>query len=265
MDNQNMPRVTEQADERAKLPLIEHPEPRVMAWTALEENAIRAAQYDAFDAGYRAALTRQVAPEAPAQEPYGYLHEASGTFICASAAKGPYGGMHHVSKMKPLFDRPAPATQQAGAACQIQGGICACAAPEACGHPIPAATTASTDDVQDSFEAWAMLHGGLPLDRAGDNLNTDDGLLHFPTYKFGRTEIAWRAWANRRAPAPSRDAARYRGWRDHMLAEDPKFVDAMQDSLPDEVGASRTPTAAEWDAAIDAAIAASAAEQKGPQ
>jgi hypothetical protein len=72
----------------------------------------------------------------------------------------------------------------------------------------PAATTASAStDVQASFEAWAMSHGGLPLDRAGDHLETDDGLLHFPTYKFGRTEIAWRAWANRRAPAPSQEAA----------------------------------------------------------
>jgi hypothetical protein len=61
------------------------------------------------------------------------------------------------------------------------------------------AAHAGATDAQDSFEAWAKSHGGLPLDRAGDHLKTDDDLLHFPTYKFGRTEIAWRAWANSRA------------------------------------------------------------------
>jgi hypothetical protein len=67
------------------------------------------------------------------------------------------------------------------------------------------------------------------------------------------------ALALARAPLPeqdddARDAARYRAWRDHMLANDPKFVDAMQDALPAGVGASREPTAAEWDAAVDAAM-----------
>jgi hypothetical protein len=70
-----------------------------------------------------------------------------------------------------------------------------------------AATTASASDMQDDFEKWAKSHGDLPLDHADDQLKTDDGLLHFPTYKFGRTEIAWRAWANRHAPAPSRETA----------------------------------------------------------
>lgn len=51
----------------------------------------------------------------------------------------------------------------------------------------------------------------------------------------------------------ARDAERYRAWRDNMLNEDPKFLDAMQDALPAEVGASRPPTAAEWDAALDIA------------
>jgi hypothetical protein len=75
----------------------------------------------------------------------------------------------------------------------------------------PAATTASaSEDVQADFESWARSHGGLSLDLAGDAMCTDDGLA-MPTYKFGRTEIAWRAFANRRAPAPSRDDAPTRG------------------------------------------------------
>jgi hypothetical protein len=51
---------------------------------------------------------------------------------------------------------------------------------------------------QSGFEAWANGHGGLPLDLAGNAMKTDDGLA-LPTYKFGRTEIAWRAWANKPA------------------------------------------------------------------
>jgi hypothetical protein len=58
----------------------------------------------------------------------------------------------------------------------------------------------------------------------------------------------------------ARDAARYRGWRDHMLAEDKAFVDAMQDFMPPDVGASRDPTASEWDFAIDAAMRATQQE-----
>jgi hypothetical protein len=72
-------------------------------------------------------------------------------------------------------------------------------------NELSAATTASaSSDTQADFEAWARSHGGLPLDLAGDATRTDDGLA-LPTYKFGRTEIAWRAFANRRAKAPSRE------------------------------------------------------------
>jgi hypothetical protein len=54
---------------------------------------------------------------------------------------------------------------------------------------------------------WAKSHGGLPLDLAGNLARTVDGDLCLPTYKFGRTEIAWRAWANRPARPAAADTA----------------------------------------------------------
>lgn len=52
------------------------------------------------------------------------------------------------------------------------------------------------------------------------------------------------------------DAERYQAWRDALItgktAED-DFIRLVADSLPTSVGVSRRPTAAEWDAAIDAA------------
>lgn len=51
------------------------------------------------------------------------------------------------------------------------------------------------------------------------------------------------------------DAERYRAWRDALItgktAED-DFIRLVADNLPTSVGVSRRPTAAEWDAAIDA-------------
>ncbi|PWE13434.1 hypothetical protein DF183_16660 [Alcaligenes faecalis] len=51
------------------------------------------------------------------------------------------------------------------------------------------------------------------------------------------------------------DADRYRAWRDAAVANSTPFVRAMRDTLPPEAreGKPRWPTAAEWDAAIDAA------------
>jgi len=51
------------------------------------------------------------------------------------------------------------------------------------------------------------------------------------------------------------DAERYRAWRDAAVANSTPFVRAMRDTLPPEAGEGkpRWPTAAEWDAAIDAA------------
>lgn len=57
------------------------------------------------------------------------------------------------------------------------------------------------------------------------------------------------------APAQE-DAERYRVWRDNMLAESESFLQAVSDALPASAGATRQPTAAEWDAALDAARAA---------
>ncbi|MGR7948867.1 hypothetical protein ACU6HM_06275 [Alcaligenes sp. RM2] len=59
-----------------------------------------------------------------------------------------------------------------------------------------------------------------------------------------------------RQDADTVDAERYRAWRDALItgktAED-DFIRLVADSLPTSVGVSRRPTAAEWDAAIDAA------------
>jgi hypothetical protein len=52
------------------------------------------------------------------------------------------------------------------------------------------------------------------------------------------------------------DAARYRTWRDNMIADSgPVFHHIVAHALPAAVGKSRGPTAQEWDAAIDAARA----------
>lgn len=62
----------------------------------------------------------------------------------------------------------------------------------------------------------------------------------------------------RTAPAAgdAQDAQRYRAWRDAMMAEDTEFRQAVAAALPSDVGDTRPPTSAEWDAAIDAATAA---------
>jgi len=58
------------------------------------------------------------------------------------------------------------------------------------------------------------------------------------------------------ATGDARDAKRYRTWRDAMVAEDTEFRLTVAAALPSEVGDTRPPTSAEWDAGIDAAIAA---------
>gem|GEM_PF-6828031 len=57
-------------------------------------------------------------------------------------------------------------------------------------------------DERAAFEAWTLKHGGMPLDLVDDSLVTDDGLA-LPTFKFGRTEIAWRAWHAALASRPA--------------------------------------------------------------
>lgn len=59
--------------------------------------------------------------------------------------------------------------------------------------------------------------------------------------------------ACRAAGSNAGDAARYRTWRDNMIASDKQFLRTLTATLPREVGISRVPTASEWDAAIDAA------------
>jgi hypothetical protein len=91
---------------------------------------------------------------------------------------------------------------------------------------------------QAGFEKWALSHGGLALDKAGDALKTDDG-LHFPTYKFGRTEIAWRAWANRKfadATIAPQGAVRHDA-RDALLEEVQTACEELMTG-PNEEGAA---------------------------
>jgi hypothetical protein len=61
------------------------------------------------------AATSPTAEKAGGQKPFGYLHEASGSFIYQSAIDGPYGSMTDISKMRPLYDR-APAADAGGQA-----------------------------------------------------------------------------------------------------------------------------------------------------
>lgn len=56
--------------------------------------------------------------------------------------------------------------------------------------------------------------------------------------------------------ADARDAARYRLWRDALAENDAAFPNTMKAALPADVPAKRRASAAEWDAAIDAARAA---------
>lgn len=73
------------------------------------------------------------------------------------------------------------------------------------------------------------------------------------------SEAAVTGWNRRRVSAAddAQDAQRYLAWRDAMLAEDTEFKQAVAAALPSDVGDKRPPTSAEWDAAIDAALAAS--------
>ncbi|CAG2144527.1 hypothetical protein LMG31506_03025 [Cupriavidus yeoncheonensis] len=54
------------------------------------------------------------------------------------------------------------------------------------------------NEEREAFEAWAMSHGGLVMQRVGDDLRCRDG--RYPaTYREPETETAWRAWANKPA------------------------------------------------------------------
>lgn len=68
-----------------------------------------------------------------------------------------------------------------------------------------------------------------------------------------------------RALMAERDAARYRQWRDKMISQEHSFIEAMQDSLPGDVGRIRPPTADEWDAAIDATMQSASHHQEVPR
>ncbi|XJC79899.1 hypothetical protein ACHFCA_35000 (plasmid) [Delftia tsuruhatensis] len=74
-----------------------------------------------------------------------------------------------------------------------------------------------------------------------------DGLRHV---------LSWLLKTSFQQDADKVDTERYRAWRDALItgktAED-DFIRLVADNLPTSVGVSRRPTAAEWDAAIDAA------------
>lgn len=71
-----------------------------------------------------------------------------------------------------------------------------------------------------------------------------------------RAALAAAGYTAAPAAGDAQDARRYRGWRDAMVAEDTELRQAVAAALPCDVGDTRPPTGAEWDAAIDAAIAA---------
>ena len=118
-------------------------------------------------------------------------------------------------------------------------------------HPIP--TGATGEDERKAFEAFQRKTG---LDELYLERHATSGL-----YAWTATKEAWETWQAARASvaAPAAgdalDAARYRAWRDQMIGNNQPFRQAIAAALPKEVGDTRHPTAAEWDAAIDAAIA----------
>jgi hypothetical protein len=72
--------------------------------------------------------------------------------------------------------------------------------------------------------------------------------------------IMFEAWQARAVLAASerdqKDAERYRCWRTNLISGSASLEQIMTKVLPKEVGVSRRPTADEWDAGLDAAIAA---------
>lgn len=142
--------------------------------------------------------------------------------------------------------------------------------------PVSAAPAAPTDKIEEIQALLSEAHDFKSTSKAAqDNINAALDLLDgiaAPTAAEGPSEqvIGGQRWSKEAemmkswsklgqegaGEADAKDAARYRGWRDNMLAQNQDFVDAMQGVLPPDVGESREPTADEWDCAIDAAIAA---------
>ncbi|WLW64269.1 hypothetical protein RA224_12830 [Achromobacter aegrifaciens] len=131
-------------------------------------------------------------------------------------------------------------------------------------------TLARTGNTADHQEGWfAGVDHGRAEARASAQDDAKDEQAAFEewlerTCPSGDVEAVQRQWeassdyADFHAPAAgdARDAARYRTWRDAMVAEDTEFRLTVAAALPSEVGDTRPPTSAEWDAGIDAAIAA---------
>lgn len=100
---------------------------------------------------------------------------------------------------------------------------------------------------------------GLPTDLELDAWAEDLSRLGYESNREGVEAYLRKLFSDRAAlaqqDADKLDAERYRAWRDAAVTNSTPFVRAMRDTLPPEAreGKPRWPTAAEWDAAIDAA------------
>lgn len=112
----------------------------------------------------------------------------------------------------------------------------------------PSGNAGDLQDQGDSWSGWACqypgklprLYGAKEIAVANHHPEEGDRLIFLSSQQ----------------DADKVDAERYQAWRDALItgktAED-DFIRLVADSLPTSVGVSRRPTAAEWDAAIDAA------------
>lgn len=110
----------------------------------------------------------------------------------------------------------------------------------------------------DLRQAGAVVQGAAASTDARTGNSTDHQAAWFASIEQGQANERHNAQlqAETAAPGDAQDAARYRGWRDAMIAENAEFRQAIAAALPSDVGETRPPTAAEWDSAIDAALAA---------
>ena len=110
-----------------------------------------------------------------------------------------------------------------------------------CGTGQPAASAEPVGEI--------VLSGGDPDLK---EVSWRNGKMPPPGTKLYTAPVAAQAQQD----ADKVDAERYRAWRDALITgrtSEHDFIRLVANSLPTSVGVSRRPTAAEWDAAIDAA------------
>jgi hypothetical protein len=222
MDNQNMPRVAEQADERA---LFE-------AWalrSGWEAKIIAIRDGDGYAEPFLtdywgcwkdARATQQAAPEAPTLTDEELDDLASAYFAEEWAQKHVKNAIHDAF----VIARRAPATQQAGAA--VDGTVI--------GYGTPAATTTSAahhfacpqrghNPLCDGCEAEskATTASASECDREGYHayeVYSADG-----KQRCTICGVEWMGWPT----APSRDAAPIKTWQEHIYEAHPRSEEAF--------------------------------------